>query len=280
MKLVFSEAVADHTKYVYPYVVWAFPEKNESPADLFAAGFLPSSLDLSRFYLARQLRVPLQEWQSSSENRRVMRKAGDLHFELVPRDRFEVTPERRATWLDFAEARFGSGVMPPARLDRILASQVISHFLVFREGSGSGPERGVALLYLEPSRMAYYYYAFYDLAEVGRNLGMAMMTRAVVWAKDIGLSHLHLGTCYTEKALYKTQFKPIEFFNGHRWSRSRDELRHLLRTQPETHRLESPEYQKFLDGGLPAVPEETPFQVRLSSVELTWKRSDSPETEA
>jgi arginine-tRNA-protein transferase len=263
MKLVFSEAVADPDRYVYPYAVWAFPEAGETPADLFAAGFLPSSPDLSRFYLGRQLRVPLAEWQASSENRRVLRKAGDLFCELVPRAGFEVTPERKAAWLAFAEARFGAGIMPEARLDRLLAGRVISHFLVFRDGRSEGPECGVALLHLEPPRMAYYYYAFYDLGESRRNLGMAMMTQAVAWARDQGLAHLHLGTCYSEKALYKTQFEPIEFFNGHRWSRNRDELRHLLRTRPETHRLESPEYQAFLEGGLPAAAASSPFRIDL-----------------
>lgn len=264
MKLVFSEAEADPGRYVYPYAVWAFPEPGETPADLFAAGFLPSSPDLSRFYLGRQLRVPLAEWRASSENRRVLRKAGDLRCELVPRDRFEVTDERRAAWLAFAEARFGTGVMPAARLERLLAGRVISHFLVFRDGATTdGPECGVALLYLEPLRMAYYYYAFYDLRESARNLGMAMMTRAVAWAGDQGLAHLHLGTCYSEKALYKTQFEPMEFFNGHRWSRNLDELRHLLRTRPETHRLESAEYQAFLEGGLPGAASASPFRIPL-----------------
>jgi hypothetical protein len=113
--------------------------------------------------------------------------------------------------------------------------------------------------------MAYYYYAFYDLAEAGSHLGMAMMTRAVAWAQESGLGHLHLGTCYAEKALYKTQFEPMEFFNGHRWSRNRDELRHLLRTLPATHRLESLEYQGFLDGGLSAAAAASPFRVPLSA---------------
>lgn len=265
MKLVFSEAVADPTRYVYPYGVWAFPESSETPADLFAAGFLPSAADLSRFYLGRQLRVPLREWRPSSENRRVLRRAGDLRCELVPRERFEVTPERRAAWLAFAEARFGPGVMPPARLDRLLAGRVISHVLVFHRHGVSGPECGVALMYLEAPRMAYYYYAFYDLAEAGRNLGMAMMTRAVSWAQENGLDHLHLGTCYSEKALYKTQFDPMEFFNGHRWSRSREELRHLLRTEPETHRLESAEFLAFIEGGLSAAVAASPFRIDVSA---------------
>ncbi|MBM3848707.1 MAG: hypothetical protein FJ396_00735 [Verrucomicrobia bacterium] len=263
MKLVFSEAEADPDRYVYPYVVWAFPEEGETPADLFEAGFLPSSPDLSIFYLARQLRVPLAPWRPTSENRRVRRKVGDLRCELVPRARFEITPERRSAWLAFAEARFGPGIMPAARLDRLLAGRVITHVLVFRDAGDHGPECGVALLHLERPRLAFYYYAFYDLASVGRSLGMAMMVRAVEWARDSGLAHLHLGTCYSPKALYKTQFEGIEFFNGHRWSDNLAELRHLLDIRPETHRLESPEYLAFLEGGLETAALVSPFRVPI-----------------
>ena len=61
MKLLFSEAKADYAHYIFPYAVWAFPEPGETPADLFAHGFLPSSRDLDRFYLCRQVRIDLEE---------------------------------------------------------------------------------------------------------------------------------------------------------------------------------------------------------------------------
>jgi hypothetical protein len=78
---------------------------------------------------------------------------------------------------------------------------------------------------------------------------MAMMVRAVEHFARTGFAHLHLGTCYTELALYKAQFEPMEFFNGFRWSRDLEELRHLVRTAPEgRHRLETPEFLAFQPG--------------------------------
>jgi hypothetical protein len=49
VKLLFSEAKSDYGHYLYPYVIWAVPEAGEVPADLFNAGFLPSSNRLDRF---------------------------------------------------------------------------------------------------------------------------------------------------------------------------------------------------------------------------------------
>ena len=70
MRLLFSEAAVDHPHYIFPYAVWAFPEAHETPADLFNQGFLPSSRQLDRFYLCRQVRVDLRKFNASSENRR------------------------------------------------------------------------------------------------------------------------------------------------------------------------------------------------------------------
>ncbi len=240
MKLVFSEAPPDYTRYAFPYVVWGFPEPGETPADFFAAGFLPSSPQLTRFYLCRQLRVGLRDWQPSSENRRVLRKGASVRCELLPRANFDYHAERRASWLRFAEERFGAGVMPGERLDRLMAAPVISHVLHFQDAT-TGAELGTVLLYLQPPRVAYYYFAFYDLAQRASQPGMLLMTRAIEYFAHLGWDHLHLGTCYNERALYKAQFPGTEYFTGWKWSTDLTALKSLVRQAPTTgHLLEDP----------------------------------------
>lgn len=248
MKLAFSEYKSDYARYTYPYVVWAFPEPGETPADFFERGFLPGSPDLSRYYLCRNLRVVLPRFAASSENRRILRQGAGISAELVPRADFPYTAEQRAAWKAYADRRFGEDKMTFERLDRLMQSPVISHLLVYRE-EATGGELGTALLYLEPKRVAYYYYAFYDLAAVRRSLGMFMMTYAVRHFADLGYAALHLGTCYSEAALYKTQFAGLQFCNGLGWSEDLGELKHLIdrETAPvERHLFETPEYlEKF-----------------------------------
>ncbi len=269
MKLLFSEAAPDVSHYIYPYAVWAFLEPGETPADAFEAGFLPGSSQLDRFYLVRQLRVPLREWKPTSENRRVLRKAEGLRLEVLPRADFDFSEGRRAAWLEFAEQRFGAGVMPGSRLDRLMSGAVVTHLLQFTE-TATGRERGTVLLYLEPPRVAFYYFAFYRVATDGvEPTGMAMMTRAVEHFAGEGWSHLHLGSCYTEAALYKTQFEPVEFFNGFRWSRSRTELKHLLRTAPVgKHRLETEDYLALQTEPMTALAAGSRFRVDPGTVGL------------
>jgi len=67
VKLLFSEQKSDYDHYQFPYAIWAIPEPGENPADIFDAGFLPSSRNLDRFYLCRQVRVNLARFKPSSE---------------------------------------------------------------------------------------------------------------------------------------------------------------------------------------------------------------------
>ncbi len=262
MKLLFSETTPDYSRYLYPYVIWAVPEPGETPADLLAAGFLPASPQLDRFYLCRQIRVPLAGWTPSSENRRILRKGDGLTCALVPRGEFAYTPERKAAWLAYAAERFGDGVMSEQRLDTLMAAPVISHLLVFRD-TAAGREVGTALLFLQEPRLAFYYYAFYDLAYADRSVGMFMMTAAVKWFAERGGAHLHLGTCYSERALYKAQFAGVEFFNGFRWSTDMKELKHLLQRDPAGPHLLAE--RGFLEeqGGLDGIAAASRFRCPL-----------------
>lgn len=260
MKLLFSEFGPDYSRYLYPYVVWGVPEAGETPADLYAAGFHPASPDLARFTLCRHLRVPLAGWQPTSENRRILRKGDGMALTLVERSAFEYTSERRDRWLAFAEERFGKGIMTGERLDGLLNGRVITHVLLCRDEADGDREVGAVLMYLEPSRMAHYYYAFYDLRHANRSLGLFLMTAAVGFFRDAGFGHLYLGTCYSERALYKAQFDGIEFFDGLTWSTAVDQLKFLVRRDSRArHLLEEPD---FVDrhGGFDGLVGRTDFR--------------------
>lgn len=266
MKLLFSEQNSDYENYQFPYAIWAMPEAGETPADIFDAGFLPSSRYLDRFYLCRQVRVNLGKFKPSSENRRILRKGAGIEVKLVPRDKFDYTPERRTFFKTYADIKFGKDVMSFERLDALFAAPIISHLLVFTD-TATGKEIGVATLYLEGKALAFYYYAFYDLNYYARNLGMFMMTSAVALFAERGAKHLYLGTCYSDAALYKTQFAGAEFFTGFRWSDNLKELKFILnRDQKDLrqHLLETEEYrEQFYQGKMEKLTEAGGFKVKL-----------------
>jgi len=271
MKLLFSEAKADYAHYIFPYAIWAFPEAGETPGDLFNQGFLPSSRELERFYLCRQVRIDLRRFSASSENRRILRKGQGIAGKLIARAEFDYTPARREFYKTYADIKFGKDMMPYERLDSLFSGKITSHVLVFTDME-TGAEVGAATLYVEASALAYYYYAFYDLKYYNRNLGMFMMTWTVAQFAERGFQFVYLGTCYSENALYKTQFAGAQFFNGVRWSENLEELKYLIRRRqeetPRQHLLENEEYRRaFYETELPAIAGASPFSVKLEGKE-------------
>ena len=66
--------------------------------------------------------------------------------------------------------------------------------------------------------MAHYWFSFYDLSLVHQSLGMWLMLDCIRDAKARGIEHYYLGTVYGAKALYKTNFEPLEWWSGNAWS--------------------------------------------------------------
>ena len=95
---------------------------------------------------------------------------------------------------------------------------------------------------------------------------MFMMTSAAAEFAARGVKHLYLGTCYSDAALYKTQFAGAEFFNGFRWSGDLDELKFIIKRDKKDlsqHLLETEEYrEKFHKSDLGRIADASAFQVK------------------
>lgn len=253
MKLLFSEAPSDYAHYVFPYVVWGFLEHGERPADAFARGFLPSLPDLSRFYLCRQLRVRLDRFSPSSENRRILRKGDGLSMRVLPRPDFEWTPGRRDFCESYAHARWSSPPSP-GRVERIFHAPLTTHVALFQDSYGN--DRGLVTLFRDGGTW-FYSNAFYEPdAPPGR--GAFLMTSLVAHLAGEGQEFLHLGTCYSRSALYKTPFSGVEFHTGNGWSPDLQDLKHRIAREESSsvgHLLEDPEYTRtWLAEGVESLP--------------------------
>lgn len=266
MRLLFSEYKSNYENYIFPYAIWAIPDEGESPSIIFAKGFLPVTRSMDRFYMCRHVRIELGKFERSSENRRILRKCEGIKFKLIPRSKFDFTRERREFYKTYADIKFGKDVMTYERLDSLFNSKIISHFLLFVD-TAVDKDVGVVTLYLEPKMMAYYYYAFYDLSYYSRNLGMYMMTSAVDYFAQHGYDHIYLGTCYSRNALYKTQFKGAQFYNGFRWEENLEELKYLIKREKyeiTCHLLENEDYlQRYYDGDLKSLVQNSDFRMEL-----------------
>jgi len=156
MKLLFSEQ--NSTTNITSFPTPSGPcRAGETPSDIST----PASCvvaDLDRFYLCRQVRVALAKFKPSSENRRILRKGAGIDVKLVPRDKYNYTPERREFFKTYADIKFGKDVMTFERLTRCLARPSFRICSCSPTRRRTGNRRRHALS--EGKALAFYYYAF------------------------------------------------------------------------------------------------------------------------
>jgi len=224
MKLYFLEEKAEYSKYKFPYRVYLKKQNGDDLNKIYNMGFLASRAKKDLFYLARGLRVDLAKFEKSSENRRILKKTKYMNLNIVDLKQFEYDFTIAKMGKDFYERRFGRKVMSANKIRWLFKKQVLSHVIVYKDQDKS---LGYCLVN-KTDRILHYAYPFYDLSYFRRNAGMGMMLRTVIEAKKQGLKYLYLGTCYSKKALYKTQFKGCEYFTGWNWSSDIDKLKEKI----------------------------------------------------
>lgn len=205
--------------------------EGEPLESLYDAGYLPysSSKGLQDiFYSARSARVVLREFAMTSENRRIARKFdGQFTKHCVPAHGFAAGDEFCAFVLGYFARRHGANVMPRERLELLLSSGLITTIIEYRKDASVVGY----VLEVESGAMRHYWYSAYDLSLAQQSLGLWLMLDCIRAAAAAGLAHYYLGTVYGSKALYKTNFEPLEWRDGSTWSRDLRLLREKSRQE-------------------------------------------------
>lgn len=223
MKLLFSEFTNIYSTYTFAYGVYCYKESMEELPQIYERGFLPYSADYSIqedcFYLARSLRIDLQRFADTSENRRIDRKNSALNIEMerVSKHDFDMQdPQFRSFCEEYSLERFKSGSMDQSRLTYVLERELLTDIFVFRSG-----ERILGYVFAAlVDKILHYWFSFYDTGLLKENsLGKWMMWRTIRWAKENQLRYVYLGTVYTPRGLYKVRdHQGAEFFDGSSWN--------------------------------------------------------------
>lgn len=224
--MFFSEFRADYSQYHFPYQVWLLREEGDELEKIYDDGFLPIRSIPNVYYLSRNVRVVLDKFELSSENRRILKKTESFESDLIPLSEFTYTPEIQKFCKNYVEQKLGKGFFPAAAIKSIFTGKVFNYVFVFKEIT-TQKKVGYAVSFISENLLQYAH-AFYDLEYLKDNLGARMILEAVTWADKSNKKYAYLGTCYEPSALYKTEFKGVEFFNGFRWSENLEELKKMV----------------------------------------------------
>jgi arginine-tRNA-protein transferase len=235
MKIFFSESQPDYSTYTFNYAIYCLMESTSELPAIYNQGFLPytgnPNLGKEVFYLARSLRVDLDRFDDTSENRRVNRKVEplDIQLKLIKKEDFDLqSPEFIRFCTSYAAERFHDGAMSQERLSYVLNRECASHLFEFRT---ENKVIGYVLAAISDNSLQYWY-AFFDTDYMkSHSLGKWLMWRVIRWAKDNKLDYVYLGTSYGQHALYKIRdHKGLAYFDGNKWNSDLKQLKQLCKT--------------------------------------------------
>ena len=208
-----------------------FSEKNINTQ--YDSGFLFTREDKGKMYQTRSLRIDLSQFELSSENRRILRKTEDISLTAVP------LPHTNYHWKigkmakDFYQEKFGDGTFSANKIKELMTDANKGNFNKIFVYGGTHLEKyqvdhkefqlGYCIA-LENTELIHYCYPFYDMDCSPKNMGMGMMTGAVIYAKEKGKKYIYLGSLRRPTDTYKLQFTGSEWFDGKKWTQDKERL--------------------------------------------------------
>ena len=202
---------------------------------MYDAGYVFTRVDKGVMNKTRSFRINLKAYASSSENRRILRKAEHmaLHTESIPYAQYDWTIAKLAK--DFYESL--GATFTANKVRELLTDAEKSNFnalLIFTDTRSAdaalpGAEKPIGFVICYESRsILHYSFPFYieDPAEPSR--GLAMMTKTIEWAKASNKEYVYLGSLQRPSDTYKLQFHGSEWFDGEVWQVDTKPLKDIL----------------------------------------------------
>lgn len=180
---------------------------------LYNQGFLFGRVEKGQMDETRSLRINLESFELSSENRRVLRKVESLEFNCLklPIEQNEYDWKIHKLGKDFYAKKFDDVSFSANKIKELVTSNHNFNFIF--EFKLNKQKIGYAICYVS-NNIIHYCYPFYDLEIDTRNLGMGMMLNAIVWAKNNHKKYIYLGSVQRESDKYKMQFKGLEMWDN------------------------------------------------------------------
>ena len=192
----------------------------ENISKMYDGGFVFTRIDKGIMQQTRSIRINLDKFELSSENRRILRKGEEILIK-----KYNI-PYKEYTWQigkiakDFYDKK-AAGAFSANKIKEIITEDQNFNTLL------SFSEIGYAICY-EDSKIMHYCYPFYDLEKSQNDMGLIMMTKTIQFAKETSKNFLYLGSLQRPNDIYKLQFSGIEWFDGEKWTDDIDKVKKIL----------------------------------------------------
>ena len=196
---------------------------------MYADGFFFTRESKGKMYQTRSVRIDLGKFELSSENRRVLKKTEDIGLMTYELPYEKYSWEIGKMGKEFYQTKFGEGIFSANKIKELLTKKHNFNKLFIYNNKQEAV--GYCICF-ETDKILHYSYPFYVLHHtsyvISPNLGLGMMLKAIIYAKEAGKKYVYLGSAKDAKAKYKLQFEGLEWFDGEKWKNDIDELKGIL----------------------------------------------------
>lgn len=201
---------------------------SENITNMYENGYVFTRIDKGIMHQTRSLRLNLDKFHISSENRRILKKIDNLEIKKIdlPIDNYDFSIGKMAK--DFYEKKFGQKIMSAQKIKEMLTNNDKSNFnLLLQYINTDQMIFGYTICYSNDS-IIHYSYPFYNLEQCPKDMGLIMMINTIKSIKESGLKYVYLGSLQRPTDTYKLQFSGLEWFDGKKWQTDLNEAKKII----------------------------------------------------
>jgi arginyl-tRNA--protein-N-Asp/Glu arginylyltransferase len=201
----------------------------EGVTKMYSNGFVFTRIGKGVMQQTRSLRIDLSKFELTSENRRILKKVKAFEVKPIelPMAVYDISIGKLAK--DFYGEKFGEGIMSAQKVKEMLTDSNKSNFNVLLTYGVSGESTSASFAICHSNdKILHYSYPFYDLKSAPKDMGLAMMIKAIQYAKEKSLKYIYLGSLQRPTDTYKLQFDGLEWFDGKTWKTDLEEVKKIL----------------------------------------------------
>lgn len=197
----------------------------------YEEGYVLTRIDTGHMVKVRSIRVNLQRFYETSENKRIIKKFNHkIKLIRLPLQSFD--PNILIMAKRFYDTNFGKDVFSGIKIKELLTKP--NNFNVLLAYEYSSKFEGYCfcrIVETDEQKIIHYCYPFYLLEKIKTNFGIYMMTIAIKDFHDCGFNYFYLGSCHNSKCKYKLQFKGIEWFDetSNKWDDDLEKLKNIIK---------------------------------------------------
>jgi leucyl-tRNA---protein transferase len=196
-------------------------------SNMYDTGFVFTRIDKGIMNKVRSVRIDLDKFDYTSENRRILKKIQGMSLtELsIPLNSYDWSIAKMGH--SFYLNKFGPKVMSASKIKEMLTNPQKTNFTELFQFSKGETILGYTIVYANKN-ILHYSYPFYDIDKSPKDIGLGMMLMSISFAKTKSLRYIYLGSLQRSSDVYKLQFSGTEWFDGTKWSDDINAVKEIL----------------------------------------------------